>query len=107
MISVKRGQINKTVTTAGTAEALSASTLNVISYSIQAKSANTDNIFVGDSSVSSTVHGTVLAAGQSESVDTSVMGSPASVEDARMDLNAVYIDSAVNGEGVSVTYLYI
>jgi len=75
-----------TVATAGTQEAL-ASSQAVKSVTIKALSTNTGLIYVGDSSVSSTT-GLQLSAGDSVSLDIA-------------NLATVYIDSAVNGEGVS------
>ena len=76
----------KSVTTAGTAVALASST-EIISVVIKAKSGNTGNIYVGDSTVDSST-GYILGPGDAVSFDMT-------------DLAAVYIDSDVNGEGVS------
>lgn len=79
----------KTVTTAGVAEALGAST-TIKSIYIRATSTNTGNIYVGGSDVSS-ANGIALAANDSVEIDIA-------------DLATVYIDSDVNGEGVGFTY---
>ncbi len=83
--TVVNGQ--KTVAATGTAEALAGATTLLSVVSIKALISNTGNIFVGNSGVDST-NGYVLA--QGESVVLSVA-----------DLATVFIDSAVNGDGVS------
>lgn len=81
----------KTVTTAGTAVALSSSSVLVGSVSLTALSTNTGLIVVGASTVKAAAgerRGQPLSAGQSVSLDI-------------RDLSSIYIDSTVNGEGVS------
>ena len=83
----------KTVTTAGTDEALAASTAckRVI---IQAQTDNTGKIAVGASGVDATIAtgtGVLLEPGDAIELDTA-------------NLATVYIDSTVNGEGVRYTY---
>lgn len=80
-----------TVTTAGTEVQISASSVSVKSITIKSLAANTGTIYIGNSTVAST-NGYALAAGQAISFDID-------------DLNKVYIDSSVNGEGV--TYLAV
>lgn len=79
-----------TVTSAGTEVPL-ASAQAVYSVTVKALAANTSTIYVGGEGVSSTT-GFQLAARESVSLDIG-------------DLSTVWIDSAVNGEGV--TYLAI
>ncbi len=88
----------KTVTAAGTAEALEASTKLVYKVKLKALSTNTDLVYVGDSTVAAAT-GFSLAAGVELSL-TDLIGSSEDV----MDLSKIYIDSAVSGEGVSVVY---
>jgi hypothetical protein len=76
----------KTVTTAGTRVAL-ASSQAVRSVCIKALQTNTGYIYVGDTSTSSTT-GFQLLAGDTISLDIA-------------NLNTVYIDSSVSGEGVT------
>ena len=77
----------KAVTTSGTGLALGA-TLATKSIYIRAKLANTGNVYVGDSAVdASTSQQIVLAAGDSVTIDIA-------------DRATVYVDAAVNGEGV-------
>lgn len=90
--------IQKTVTTAGTRVAVSATALTVRSCVIQALPGNTGVIYVGDVTVDST-HGVSLAAGQSISLEAP--GDPA----AYIDLTQVYLDCSVNGEKANVLYL--
>ncbi|MFA6142510.1 MAG: hypothetical protein WC738_04355 [Candidatus Omnitrophota bacterium] len=86
--SIISGQ--KAVTTAGTEVAL-ASTTAILSVTLKAKVGNTGYIYTGPNGVSSTT-GFVLSKGESITYDTD-------------DLADVYIDSSVNGEGVSYTAL--
>lgn len=74
-----------TVTTAGTRVQLATNTC--VSITIKALASNTGTIYVGNSTVSST-NGYQLAAGDSISADIS-------------NTNKFYIDSSVNGEGVT------
>ena len=77
---------HKSVTTAGTAETLAAST-SVVSVTIKALAANTNNVYVGSASVDST-NGYVLDAGEAVSMDID-------------NLADIYLDVDTNGEGVS------
>ena len=79
----------KTVSTAGTAEALSASSQRVKSLSVIAKVGNTGNVYVGGSNVASATNDG-LAAGD-ELIIPAVNW---------LDINDVYIDVDTNGEGV-------
>lgn len=84
----------KTVTTAGT-DVVLASTTPCVSVTIQAQTDNTGVIAVGGSGVDATIAtgtGNVLEAGESISMDIS-------------NLNLIYIDSTVSGDGVRYTYL--
>lgn len=77
----------KTVAATGTAEALGAS-LATKSIYIRAKSTNTGNVYVGDSAVDATTsQQIILAANDSLTLDISNRAT-------------VYVDAAVNGEGV-------
>lgn len=77
----------KTVTSAGTQEALAGSSPIKHSVTIKALAANTNNVYVGSSSVSAT-NGYVLDAGETLTLQIS-------------NLNLVYIDVDTNGEGVT------
>jgi hypothetical protein len=76
----------KNVTTAGSHLVLG-TTQAIVSITVTAKPTNTGNIFVGPDGVTSTT-GLILQPGDSVSLDVS-------------NVTAVYIDSAVSGEGVS------
>lgn len=84
---------NKTVTTAGTAVKLLASTTACQYVTVTALLANTGLISVGGSTTtpSGTVRGDVLAAGDSTVVLVD-------------DVSKIYINSTVNSEGVSFRY---
>lgn len=92
------GEGAKNVTTAGTPVAIGTATNQPIeAIVITAKAANTGTIYVGTSSVlASTFTGTPITAGKSV---TFPLGSG--------DLDTIYIDSTVNGEGVSYTYFTV
>ena len=77
----------KTVTTAGTEVALAASQAILSGVRIKALATNTGDIFVGANPVTSST-GFVLDAGEEVFVEVA-------------NLATVYIDSSVNGEGVS------
>ena len=77
----------KTVTAAGTAEALAGSQAITSGVHVKALLGNTDIVYVGDSGVSS-ANGLELNPGESVFVEVS-------------NLLSVFVDSAVNGEGVS------
>ena len=86
---------DKDVTTAGTAERLVTESTVVHWIRITAKSANTENVGVGGSTVNATAAtevGTILDALQY-------------VEFENVDLYEIYVDADVNGEGVTFTYL--
>jgi hypothetical protein len=88
MTNLQNGR--KTVTTAGTAVQLGAST-GAESVAITALSTNTGVICVGGSGVKAATSertGIALSAGQSASVPTD-------------DVGDIYLDATVNGEGVS------
>jgi len=84
------GSGQKNVTTAGTQLVL-AGNVKCGTVVIKALAANTGKIYVGDSTVSSTT-GFILDAGETISFDID-------------NLSDIYIDSSVNGEGVSYVYL--
>lgn len=90
----------KTVAAAGTREPLAtgaASNIRVRGVIIKALGTNGGNVFVGDSTVSSTV-GYILAA--NEVVNISVSDDDWD-QGKGIDLATVYLDVAVGGEGVS------
>jgi len=93
------GQGEKTVTAAGTAERLATGSrynVAVLSVTIKALSTNTGKIYVGDHEVAST---NGLDLDPRDSVD--LVGT----EKHPINLSKIYIDSAVNGEGVRFIFL--
>jgi len=92
----------KNVTTATTRVALKASVTQTPSFIVQAKPGNTDRIFVGNSTVSSSDYMISLGPGEAFEFTASLHG--AGIAHDKWDLAEVYIDSVVNGEGVSVGY---
>lgn len=77
---------SKAVTTAGTAEVLGSSQVCRSVY-IRAKSTNTGNVYVGTSNVSATL--ALKDLGPGDSAEFSVI-----------NVNELYLDVGVNGEGV-------
>lgn len=88
----------KTVAVAGTAEALSATSIFTKAFVIKGISGNTQSIYVGDSTVDNTGFGL----GADESVRAGDIESQG--WDTTWDLSKVFIDADVNGEGVMVLY---
>ncbi len=82
---------NKDVTTAGTRVQLSSTSVPCIDLIIQAKRTATGRLYISGPSVAADTNGIYLNAGQSLSLSVT-------------NLNQVWIDSSVNGEGV--TYMY-
>ena len=80
----------KNVSAAGTAERLVTASTPIRSVVVTAKRTNTGNIFIGGSDVDST--GDIIAPGSNRSVPID-------------NLNKVFIDSAVSGEGVSFSWV--
>lgn len=86
----------KNVTTAGTAVQLSSTSVACRMVQIQARPENTGVVVVGSSGVvaaSATRRGIALVPGASVALRVT-------------DLNKLYLDSAVSGEGVSYVYFY-
>jgi len=99
-MNLKFKAFRKTVSTAGTREQLTTSDNAVLSVMIQALASNTSYVYVGDNTVSST-NGMELAAGgfiTISNTDDSFPGGEISLKD-------IWIDVAVNGEGVSYSYI--
>lgn len=88
----------KLVTTAGTAVALSATKKLLSKVKVRALTTNTGAIFIGDSTVSASV-GYPLAAGVEIDLDD-LLSNNSDV----IDLSKIYIDSAVDAEGVAFIY---
>jgi hypothetical protein len=90
------GNGKKTVTAPGTHETLATST-EVLSVTIKALSTNTGKVYVGDHTVAA-ANGFELD--PRDSIDLST-DDPSHV----INLNSIYLDVAVAGEGVSYFYL--
>lgn len=84
------GNGSRTVTTAGTRVQLSLTSVSCKKVTIQALASNTGSIYIGGSTVAST-NGYTIFATQSFTLTVS-------------NLNLVYLDSSVNGEGVIYMY---
>jgi hypothetical protein len=91
--------IRKAVTTAGTRVALSSTAKYVKKLKIKALPGNTGVMYLGDVAVSAS-NGYPLAAGAEISL-VDLFWKDGDV----VDLSVLYIDSAVNGEGVSLVYV--
>lgn len=90
--------LQKKTTTAGTAVPLVASKTLAYAVKIKALPTNTGDVYVGQAGVSAT-NGFALDA--NDPLDFSaIIGLNAVV-----DLSKIYVDSGVNAEGVSVSYL--
>lgn len=99
-LSNTQGDLRKVVTSAGTAVALNSTAIQYKQATVCAETDNTGNITVGASTVvaaQATRRGTPLAAGDCYTLkcdNSNICGN----------LQEVYIDSTVNGDGVTVHY---
>lgn len=91
----------KAVAVAGTAEALGSGYVKGNLY-IKALAANTNNMFIGDSSVDAT-SGYVLVPGAEVALKDILPQTENGVE-AVFDLAQIYADAAVSGEKVALLY---
>ena len=89
---------SKTVTAAGTAEALASVKTMCAWVVIQPMSDNTNNVYIGDSTVSSS-DGVWLDNDLGQSLTLPQAGVPLYI-----DLNLVYVDADTSGEGVVFLY---
>ena len=88
----------KDVTTAGTAEPLTAALTRAAWVTVQSKAANTGKVYIGDSTVSSASFGVELsAAGDSFSF-------PVMMGQNLHNLTRIFIDVDTDGEGVTVLF---
>jgi hypothetical protein len=95
---VQIGRID--IPNAGTRVQLNAGSIGCPSIILTAAHGNTGNIYIGDSTVSSTAYAAVLSAGQSLTLTGITRGG--SNED--MQINTLYADTATNGNDVHVSY---
>lgn len=97
---------DKTVTTASTRVQLTTVNLMVFCITIQALPGNTGNIFVGDSSVSSTQAFVELTPGSVYVLDGYMNPNQKGTMET-MNISRIYIDSEENGDGVHIGYQLI
>lgn len=88
------------LTAAGTAQQLSSSELLVDGFVVQGRVGNTGNIFVGDSTVSSTDFAIELDAGETHKFDASEFAKG----DAQVDLSTIYFDGGTTDDDIVVYY---
>jgi len=100
-MKLKLSHFRKTVTTAGTREQLTTNTVKTPSIVIQALAANTNRVFIGNNTVSSTTHFVSLPAGGSVNLSSVDFG----LGEAQIDLSAIWLDVTTSGEGVVYGYL--
>lgn len=98
---VNLNHFRKTVTTAGTREQLTTNTVKSPSVIIQALRANTNPVFIGNNSVSSTNHFISLSAGGSVNLSAVEYG----LAGAQIDMSKVWVDVTTSGEGFVVGYM--
>jgi len=88
----------KNVTTAGTAERISATSIYVSTVTFRASKGNTNDIYIGDSGVGNSYPD--LDANQTITFEAPTIAG--NVEG--IDLKSVWVDSDTDGEGVDVWY---
>jgi hypothetical protein len=93
--------LSKVVPTPGVPVALAATALNVRQATIQVKSGNTGKIYVGDSTVTSSVS-MQLGYPQSNAVLPAIR--LASATGLAINLSGIYIDADISNNGVNVFY---
>jgi len=99
---VKFKAIQKKTVTAGTAVALSATPILARALVIKALPGNTDTVYVGAQGAASATTGFPLKADGAPLDYSQVLGLK---PDDAIDLSKIYVDSAVNAEGIAVSYL--
>lgn len=95
-------ELDISVTTAGTPQRLSATSLNANSILIMAKDTNTGNVYIGHSqATAASGKGAVLEIGDSYvvrgSYDRNMLES--------FDLKEIWVDADISGDGVVVQYV--
>lgn len=101
-MSVKPVQATKTVVTAGTRVQVNSSGPTCTSIYFEALGTNTGFIYVGLSTVSSTVYIARLSSGSGFNLSG---GGGFNGIGSELDITSLYVDSSVSGEKVQVTYL--
>jgi hypothetical protein len=104
-MSNRIGNFLKTVTTGGTAVALSATSLKVNTATVQAKGDNSGYLQVGSSTVLySSGEGVRLGIPAANSTPASIVFSSTRDGANEVELADIFIDVSVNGEGATVTW---
>lgn len=99
LYTVRHGR--KTVTTTGTREQLTTNGTKVGAITIQALRTNTNVVYVGDSTVSSSTHFQSLAPGGSIQIGMDSYG----LGNAMVDMSKIWLDVVTSGEGVVFGFL--
>lgn len=97
---LKPKAFRKTITTAGTRERLTTADRSIPAVVIQALTANTGIVYVGDSEVSAT-NGLELSAGDSITLENDDLGNA----DAKISLKDIWLDVSISTDGVVAFYL--
>jgi len=88
------------LTSAGTAQALSATSILAQVVYINAKTTNAGNIYIGDSNVASNRYLVLLDAGESVSIEASEFGTSGD-----LDLSEIYFDGGTTNDDIYVGYI--
>lgn len=96
-----QGLGNVSVTTAGSRVQLSATSIITPGIVIKARTTNTGAVYVGHSNVAATTAAFIMAPGDA----VEIVGPMVRGIEEEFDISDIYLDSAVNGEGVTVGYL--
>lgn len=105
MAAIKPVMTEKTVTTAGTRVQVSTTDVFVSAIFCETPRANTGYIYIGGSTVSSTVFFHEFAIGKDTWSMTSPIAGLGRPPSNAINLADLYVDSSVNGEKVKITYL--
>ena len=91
----------KNVTTAGTAERISSTDILVSSVTFRAKKGNSNDMYIGDSSVANTYPD--LDANQTVPFEAPIVNG----NHTAINLKEIWVDADTNGEGVDVWYVKV
>ena len=91
--------INKDVPGAGTRVQLTTDNIFARSVTFQGDHDNTGSVFIGDNTVSSTVHALALDPGEKHTFNATVQGG-----DVCFNLSDFWIDVETNGNDIAVSY---
>ncbi len=106
-MGIKPVRATITNTTAGTRTQCTSASNYATSIYFEAAKANTGNIYLGLSDVSSTVYISCLAAGEgfAVNIDGSVIRAGSATGGNEIQLTSFWIDSSVSGEKCQFTYM--